>query len=425
MANTLRNGLQVIIQYPLPAGEWCCLGVSGLPIVRPCMIVLAPLANTTREKDLCAKFGQSLKRHLLSMNGQHVAPPCRELIDSPESCHALLLTSCRKLMVIVGDGTAPMPSSHEGITWKQQGHAVLPLLKAGTNVSFALHQPLAALHADSWMTSPTECLSAVLAAAGLVPEESRIFISYRRQDTQELADQLFDELSHHNFDVFLDRFRVLPGLDFQARLTEALQDKSVVLVLESANILQSKWTVFEIDFARMRRLGLLGLQVPGGSRVTQIATSAREILAPSDFMKSAGSLQLTKTSLQRVIQRIKTEHDRALLWRRQQLRDAIRDALILEGSAPATLSAQGLLCAQGSGRTYSIWPALRAPTLPDFHRADVDRDPGTAAVVVGPAAYVTSSRQAQTDWLSQVSKIPYFDEGQVLNLARQIKTGAL
>ena len=50
------------------------------------------------------------------------------------------------------------------------------------------------------------------------------FVSY--------ADQLFDALTHARFDVFFDRFRVDPGVDFQRRLTEELAHKSMVLLLE-------------------------------------------------------------------------------------------------------------------------------------------------------------------------------------------------
>lgn len=425
MSDALRSDLQVILQFPLPSGEWRCIGLKGVPIVQPCMIVFSPLADTPLEQTLCSSLSDSLVTHLRSVNGQQIVPPCGQPIPDPEFCHARTVASCRKLMVIVGDGTGSMSSSHRGLHWKSRGYDVLPVLKSGTNASSVLHQPIAKLHASYWNTSPTECVSAILSAAGIVPEESRIFISYRRLESQPLADQLFDELTHHNFDVFLDRFRMPPGADFQSRLAEEMEDKSLVLVLESPNILQSPWTEFEINFAKTRRLGLLALQIPGGICVPCVDPASREVLSRADFEPGLGSTRLTDVALQRVVQSVKNAHDRALLWRRQQLRDVIRDALTQEGASPPSMSTRGLLCTQGSGRDYAIWPAPRAPRLPDFHRADVDRDPQARAVVVGPGAYLTDNRQAQTIWLSKLSKVPFIDEGQVLNMAREIVKGSL
>lgn len=425
MADAIRSDMQVILQFPLPSGEWRCIGLNGIPIVQPCQIVFSPLADTPLEQTLCSALSNSLASHLGSVNGRQIMPPCGQTIGGPGSCHAQDVASCRKLMVIIGDGTGAMSSGHRSLDWKSRGYDVLPLLKSGTNASSVLHQPIARLHASYWDRSPAECVSEILSAAGIVPEESRIFISYRRLDAQPLADQLFDELTHHNFDVFLDRFRIPPGADFQSRLAEELEDKSLVLVLESPNILGSPWTEFEINFAKMRRLGLLALQIPGGTSVPCIDPASREVLSPGDFETGLGSTRLTDVALQRVVQSVKNAHDRALLWRRQQLRDVVRDALAQAGASAPSVSARGLLCTQGSGRDYAIWLAPRAPRLPDFHGADVDRDPKAKAVVVGPGAYLTDNRQAQTIWLSKLSNVPFIDEGQVLNMARRLAKGAL
>src|SRR3954468_13865560 len=91
------------------------------------------------------------------------------------------------------------------------------------------------------------------------------------------------ELAHENFDVFLDHFRISPGVDFQVRLTQELGDKSMVLLLESKGILDSEWTLYEINVAKTCGLGIFALQPPGGKSVPGVDGSVREAFADTDF----------------------------------------------------------------------------------------------------------------------------------------------
>ena len=75
-----------------------------------------------------------------------------------------------------------------------------------------------------------------MSRADITTEITRIFISYRRLETLPVALQLFDRLTHEGFDVFLDRFSIPPGYDFQRRLNQELEDKSMVILLESGSL---------------------------------------------------------------------------------------------------------------------------------------------------------------------------------------------
>jgi hypothetical protein len=65
--------------------------------------------------------------------------------------------------------------------------------------------------------------AAVLRWLGLTEKHRRVFVCYRRSDSLLIGEQLWETLSKAGFDVFLDRFSVDPGVDFQERLTEALR----------------------------------------------------------------------------------------------------------------------------------------------------------------------------------------------------------
>ena len=77
---------------------------------------------------------------------------------------------------------------------------------------------------------------------GLVEQERKVFLSYRQIESTQLAVQLHTELVRCRFDVFLDRFTLPPGADFQARLDEDLGDKAFVVLLESSHLRSSRWS---------------------------------------------------------------------------------------------------------------------------------------------------------------------------------------
>ena len=62
---------------------------------------------------------------------------------------------------------------------------------------------------------------------------SRLFLSYRRSDSQDVAGRIFDRLTHHlsRGSVFKDVDSIPAGVDFADHLQQALSDCSVVLVL--------------------------------------------------------------------------------------------------------------------------------------------------------------------------------------------------
>src|SRR5205823_14119402 len=112
--------------------------------------------------------------------------------------------------------------------------SVVPIVPAGGNPSTLLPtNDLRKINVAFWSKQITESVPAILSRAGLTTDEHRVFISYRRVETQPLAEQLFDRLTHEGFEVFLDRFSIDPGLDFQRRLHQELADKAMVVLLES------------------------------------------------------------------------------------------------------------------------------------------------------------------------------------------------
>jgi len=104
---------------------------------------------------------------------------------------------------------------------------------------------------SSGTTPPVKQPGPVLAAAGLTPESRRLFISYRRLETEPLAEHLFEAF---NRAVLVFSWTALwsPCVDFQRRLDQELGDKAMVLVARVREALQFLMTAHRSSTRRYR-----------------------------------------------------------------------------------------------------------------------------------------------------------------------------
>ena len=427
----LQGGIQLILQTMFSNSSFLCEGFSGIPIVNPCFIAIVPLsANSQGDVDI---LHQELLLSImnLSANAQKMGVPCSGVVGSMLGCHAHRVRECQKLLVLVGDKTTTCPPNSDIDEWASKivsdpSYHILLLFPEGASINSLLPPTIQRFNAAFWSNSIIDLIPQLYSVVGLTANEFRIFISYRRSDTQNLAEQLFDELSHNNFDVYLDRFRTPPSVNFQMRLAQELADKSMVLLLESANILQSRWTLFEILFAKLYRLGLLALNMPNGIYVPSISIDDREILNDTDFTNPSICDELTPDALERVIERIKVEHGKSMVRRRALIRDEMKSALQLAGVYKYSFDPDGLLRTKSvSGKKdYAIWLTTRPLDVNDFQTTHINKNTTESGMAIAPATF-ESARRAKLDWLSDVSSIGYFDEGDIWPLAQLISKGIL
>ncbi len=433
--DTLQNDIQVIVQYERMEGEYRCLGFNGIPTINPCLIVFAP-----PHSDRARKYQQELRnaflRTLYSLPGytKKAEVPCNGTICSPLKCHAHSVFACQKLLIIVGDHQTQLSFHNIFDDWLKKGFAenykILPVFPkaAMSRISTLVPQQLHHINVAFWEHSIQEVIPTILATVGLSTDEFKIFISYKRDDTEELANELFDQLNRNNFDVFLDRFRVEPGVDFQERLTEELANKSMVVVLESEHILDSEWIRYEIDYTKLHRLGLIALHLPNGQTFNNIENEQRMELGNNDIIGQKKSRTFTNSNniLDRVVSRIKKEHQKSFMYRRLFSRMAMKDALLQNNITIHEITGTGFLVTKQGGKVYKIWLTPRPPATLDFHRTHVEYTPkNDIGIIIGPITSLLARNRLKIDWLSQVSHIQYFDEGEMLKVAEKIAQGTI
>jgi len=102
-----------------------------------------------------------------------------------------------------------------------------------------------------------ELAAAMLECVGLLRRQRRLFLSYRRVESRTAALQLHDLLVGKGFDVFLDTHDIRPGDPFQDVLWHRLCDSDVVVMLDTPQYFQSKWTRQEIGRASAKEIHVL------------------------------------------------------------------------------------------------------------------------------------------------------------------------
>jgi len=131
----------------------------------------------------------------------------------------------------------------------------------------------------------SKILNLILEGFELLRKSRKIFISYRRTQSSNVAIQLYEALEANNFDVFLDTHSVDKGEEFQEELWHRMTDCDVILMLNTKEFLNSEWCNKELEKAHLKRIGIVHLLWPECefAKFAHLAHSMR--LKNSDFDK--------------------------------------------------------------------------------------------------------------------------------------------
>lgn len=403
---------------------------ADVPVLGPTRIVVLPIGGTRSELTATA-IAQELVAEL-----DTIGPSTRDL---PGLSIEPARTKVEKLilLVLVGD--------HEG--WQKHSELVnriLTQLEVSNDESFRI---MPVYHSDdglgatfpkdgpsihhinfeSWTHEAAEIVPSIMAAAGVTPAQFRVFISYRRQDTQEMAGQLFQALTQEGFQVFVDRFAIPPAVNFQRYLMEQLDGMSMVVFLESQNF-RSFWTWKEAAFAQRRRLGVCSLHIPGAPTIPVVPEDFRLRLDASDLeiTPGFGNTRLAEGSVRTAVERIKREHNSAHLRRRRFLINTLEAALQNAGIAKAAFQVEGgLLHGSHAGKPFKIWINPRVPNLTDFHSTFFTGPKAVSAGILAPHRALANGPRDQLLWLGKLCQVSLWDPDHAVNLAKRVAKGSL
>ncbi len=98
----------------------------------------------------------------------------------------------------------------------------------------------------------------------LFEHERTLFISYRREDGENVAKDLYDYFTKIGYRAFLDTEKIEGGVVVQRAIEDAIFDRDILLLVDSPQAQDSKWMQEEIDIAIKNRIKIVVLRLPGG-----------------------------------------------------------------------------------------------------------------------------------------------------------------
>jgi hypothetical protein len=226
----------------------------------------------------------------------------------------------------------------------------------------------------------------ILALLLLRRRTKRVFLSYRRCESQALAERLHELLGRNRYDVFLDSATIHAGTKFQRALMDWLIDSDVVLVLATPKLSDSRWVLEELQTARTSGVGLLVVRWPefdptGGGRGRYISdhifdsVDSDQILqlTPSDFQKDG---RWSPNVSDRVVLRLEEIRNHLVLSRTKDLMSLVLD------DAPKDLLLEHVAGSFGDvrveGNQSQVDAVIRAfpfrPTVNEIHEFAMDSE---------------------------------------------------
>ncbi|WP_169740962.1 toll/interleukin-1 receptor domain-containing protein [Methylomicrobium agile] len=309
------------------------------------------------------------------------------------------------------------------LDWKQQAGIngiIIPVLPPSAG-GFSLPKSLQSMNrlADvgnaAWLA--TDILRWIQVGA-----ERKLFLSYRRDDTKSLADQIHHALVQRGYRVYLDRFSGTPGRFFPQEIAEELADKGCVLLLESPNLAKSRWTRWEIAFARHYHLGLMALNVDGAPPLPAGPQSPDRM----NVRTQPSSEELSISDLGTVIDFIARRYTINSIARRVFYEELLRKTSQSEGVGFQELG-NGTYALSAHGKTALVYPSGRPGNLSELHNTAVTSSFTSTfdfRILAGQHQHLPPRANQELDWLAHLAIVllrgPYQLPGSIHDFANGV-----
>lgn len=223
----------------------------------------------------------------------------------------------------------------------------------------------------------SQVVSTVLRFFGLVPEERKVFISYCRKDSREVANQLFEKLCHKGYMPFLDTASIEKGKHFQKALHDHLNNAECIVFLDTMGTEQSQWCREELISIHQHGIGVLQLVWPGRTALSIQHLNQIIQLNDSDFeqpFNGNGYDKLLDAKVQEIHRALESLRIRSIASRKARILREFLDRVEkknenLIASQPTHPKIQYVICPAGPVWLYRdginiswcVWPSPKQP----------------------------------------------------------------
>ena len=241
----------------------------------------------------------------------------------------------------------------------------------------------------------------------LLRSERRLFISYRRLESRNIAVQMYEALDARGFDVFLDTHSIPPAVDVQSELWHRLADSDVVLLLDTPDFRASRWTVQELARANATNVQILHVLWPGVDADASSAFSDFFQLDATHFrFGSVGdpSIPFSNETVEELCLRVESLRARALAARHRYIVDNFCDLARLYGRSIDLHPERYMSMTTSVGDEVAVVPTIGVPSaamLEEIERAITSSSSDVIGIkVIYDERGILERWLTHLDWLS-------------------------
>jgi hypothetical protein len=280
----------------------------------------------------------------------------------------------------------------------RRGIPILPVVSDIAKVNEEIPAVLRPLNCLAYKATDVQrTTTALLECVGLLPRQRRVFVSYRRDEARQAALQLFDAFSARLFDVFLDTHGIAPGDDFQAMLWHRLCDSDVLVMLDTPNYFESRWSSAEFGRALAKGISVLSIGWPDSTPSARTGTASRVELV-NDEIDSATGL-LANGAITRICTQLEAVRSQSHAVRNLNLVSNIRNAIEqIGGQVEGVGLNKAVYVCLADGRNLVVYPTVGVPTSTTLHDATINA-PDCLVAVVYDSVGLHPKWLGHLDWL--------------------------
>ena len=261
---------------------------------------------------------------------------------------------------------------------KEKAVVIIPIVDSFDNAVILLPDCLKEINAaciadENDTVGQTEVTNLVLSNLGLLTRERNIFISYKRMDCQDLANQLYDKFLHAGYNVFLDTESLSAGVVFQESLRHRLADSFALVLLNSEHFFDtdSKWTLEEYMLAQNLKIGICSVLLPGVNIRRELNFSDFLRLESTDFTDDTNKY-LKNSKIDEIVLYIKSIYARLYESRKQALVNSFTESLRKQRIV-FVQQTDGTLFISTPKLSCKVIPLIGIPESWDYYVTDIKR----------------------------------------------------
>lgn len=246
----------------------------------------------------------------------------------------------------------------------------------------------------------------ILEELRLTRDKRLVFISYKRDESSGVAEQLYRAFDDRAFDVFLDTHSVRGGSEFQSVLWDRMADADLLVLIDTPRALSSRWVSAELARAQALGLGVLQLVWPAYSRTPGTDFCEPRYLDTGDLETSSpassASARLKEPVLQAVVSMAEGLRARSLAARRTRIVGEVWSRAAHAGATANIQPARWVDLESAAGTRYRVFPVVGHPDSVELFRCSeaCGTPPATGIILYDPLGML-NPKLLHLGWLNK------------------------